>query len=186
MFKKVLALALVASFAVVAAQPSQASWLSKQWKKLEQSTASSSNDVVSGYHRWVQVSENQYFKTYVDKNSIEPSGEAQYRRVRATFKSEFTPIGSAWLGNTSQGEVAPDTITTHYYTAEYNVSSRGVLEWTGSNIVPSTYFDVHNNLIYKGMLNDVRYLFQATASYIPNSETEHIKAVLFGYQGWNY
>lgn len=176
-----------------------ASWLSKQLKKLDNALGSSSSESMSTSsaptsmrRHWVQVSENPYFRTYVDKNSLKADGSAQYRSVTAVFKSEFTPIGSEWIAE--DGEVKPNVITHHYYTAKYGVNLWAVDNTMVSHPdeIRSTYFDVHNHLIYEGRLDDLEYLYNNVNAttfkrpYTPDSESEHIRDVLFSYFGWNY
>ena len=71
--------------------------------------------------RWVLISENKYYKTYLDRTKVYAEGEAQYRAVSGVFKREFTPLGSQWLGGT--GDVKPDIVTVHG-----NLVYRGVIE----------------------------------------------------------
>ena len=99
----------------------EASWLSKTLDKIDKALGvPNSNTQVTQQsdgklqlpqagERWILVSENKHYKTYVDRTKVRAVGEAQNRIVYGVFKREFTPIGSHWLG--SEGDVSPDVVT---------------------------------------------------------------------------
>lgn len=89
----------------------------------------------------------------------------------------YTPIGSQALGNGSDGRVKPDVITYCIYKREFYVHSF-------SNVKSAYYYDVHNNLIYEGALEDFPHPYGG--NYIPDSETEQLKDTLFRMFGWDY
>ena len=157
--RTVIALVLASVFAVNAgATTVEASWLSKTLKKLDNALGvPDSNTQVTqksdgnlqlpqAGERWILISENKYYKTYLDRTKVYARGEAQDRVVRGVFKREFTPLGSQWLGGF--GEVKPDVVTVEYYSNEYYVNS---VQWhnIGTYSIPTSYYDVHGNLIYR-------------------------------------
>lgn len=97
--------------------------------------------------RWILLSENKYYKTYVDRTKVRAVGEAQNRVVYGVFKREFTPIGSQWLG--SGGHVSPDVVTVEYLPLAYRVNKTLDCSRREFSIDPS-YYDVHGNLVWKG------------------------------------
>ncbi|WP_127068541.1 MULTISPECIES: hypothetical protein [unclassified Veillonella] len=187
-----IALVLASVFAVNAGTATvEASWLSKTLKKLDNALGvPDSNTQVTkqsdGYlhlpqagERWILISENKYYKTYLDRTKVYARGEAQDRVVRGVFKREFTPLGSQWLGGF--GEIKPDVVTVEYYSNEYYVNSVSFHNY-GTYSIPTSYYDVHGNLIYRNGSIERKYY----GNYIPDSEEEHIKDRLFHMFGWDY
>lgn len=187
-----IALVLASVFAVNAGTATvEASWLSKTLKKLDNALGvPDSNTQVTqksdgnlqlpqAGERWILISENKYYKTYLDRTKVYARGEAQDRVVRGVFKREFTPLGSQWLGGS--GEVKPDVVTVEYYSMSYYVDSV-YSHYTGQFSIPTSYYDVHGNLIYKNSSIESKY----NGNYIPDSEEEHIKDRLFHMFGWDY
>ena len=169
----------------------EASWLSKTLDKIDKALGipNSKTEVTQqsdGYlhlpqsgDRWILISKNKYYNTYLDRTKTFAGGEAQDRFVHGIFKREFTPLGSQKLG--AFGKVKPDTVTVEYYFRKYDVDSVG----GGSfyrGYIPETYYDVHGNLIWKGNSIEDKY----RGNYIPDSEDEHIKDKLFNMFGWDY
>lgn len=190
--RTVIALILTSVFAVNAGTATvEASWLSKTLKKLDNALGvPDSNTQVTkqsdGYlhlpqagERWILISENKYYKTYLDRTKVYARGEAQDRVVRGVFKREFTPLGSQWLGGF--GEIKPDVVTVEYYSNEYYVNSVSFHNY-GTYSIPTSYYDVHGNLIYRNGSIERKYY----GNYIPDSEEEHIKDRLFHMFGWDY
>lgn len=190
--RTVIALVLASVFAVNAGTATvEASWLSKTLKKLDNALGvPDSNTQVTkqsdGYlhlpqagERWILISENKYYKTYLDRTKVYARGEAQDRVVRGVFKREFTPLGSQWLGGF--GEIKPDVVTVEYYSNEYYVNSVSFHNY-GTYSIPTSYYDVHGNLIYRNGSIERKYY----GNYIPDSEEEHIKDRLFHMFGWDY
>ncbi len=187
-----IVLVLASVFAVnVGTATVEASWLSKTLKKLDNALGvPDSNTQVTqqsdGYlhlpqvgDRWILVSQNKYYNTYLDRTKTIAGGEAQNRFVQGVFKREFTPLGSQKLG--AYGKVKPDTVTVEYYFRAYDINSVG-----GGSLhrgyIPEAYYDVHGNLLWKGnSIEDKHY-----GNYIPESEDEHIKDRLFHMFGWDY
>ena len=187
-----IALVLASVFAVNAGTATvEASWLSKTLKKLDNALGvPDSNTQVTkqsdGYlhlpqagERWILISENKYYKTYLDRTKVYARGEAQDRVVRGVFKREFTPLGSQWLGGF--GEIKPDVVTVEYYSNEYYVNSVSFHNY-GTYSIPTSYYDVRGNLIYRNGSIERKYY----GNYIPDSEEEHIKDRLFHMFGWDY
>lgn len=187
-----IALVLASVFAVNAGTATvEASWLSKTLKKLDNALGvPDSNTQVAQQsdgklrlpqagERWILISENKYYKTYLDRTKVYADGEAQNRVVRGVFKREFTPLGSQWLGGF--GEVKPDVVTVEYYSNEYYVNS---VQWhnIGTYSIPTSYYDVHGNLIYRNGSIERKYY----GNYVPDTEEEHIKDKLFHMFGWDY
>ena len=113
---------------------------------------------------------------------MKATGEAQNREIRAWFKREYTPEGSAWLGNNSSGQVKPDVITYSVYEATYGT-------YRSYFSMPWYYYDVNGHLIFKA--NWVSYLGDmydevGFGDYVPESKNEQIKDILFNAVGWNY
>lgn len=190
--KTAVALVLASVFAINAGTATvEASWLSKTLKKLDNALGvPDSNTQVTkqsdGYlhlpqagERWILISENKYYKTYLDRTKVYARGEAQDRVVRGVFKREFTPLGSQWLGGF--GEIKPDVVTVEYYSNEYYVNSVSFHNY-GTYSIPTSYYDVHGNLIYRNGSIERKYY----GNYIPDSEEEHIKDRLFHMFGWDY
>ena len=190
-----IALILASVFAVNAGTATvEASWLSKTLKKLDNALGvpDSSTQVTKqsdGYlhlpqvgERWIPISENKYYKTYLDRRTALAGGEAQGRKVGGIFKKEFTPLGSQWLGIVNK-DIKPDVITVGYVKMFYGVNEYGVL----NNPSPE-YYDVHGNLIYKDdwiralEIQDKGF----TNAYVPESEQERIKDRVFHLFGWDY
>lgn len=187
-----IALALVSVFAINAGTTTvEASWLSKTLDKIDnflgvpnsntQVTQKSDGNLQlpQAGERWILISENKYYKTYLDRTKVYARGEAQDRVVRGVFKREFTPLGSQWLGGF--GEVKPDVVTVEYYSNEYYVNSVSFHNY-GTYSIPTSYYDVHGNLIYRNGSIERKYY----GNYVPDSEEEHIKDKLFHMFGWDY
>lgn len=186
-----VALVLASVFAINAGTATvEASWLSKTLKKLDNALGIPDGDtqvtkqsdgklqLPQAGERWILLLENKYYRTYVDRTKVYADGEAQYRVVRGVFKKEFTPLGSQLLGNF--GQVKPDTVTTEYYSNEYYVNRVESYSY-GKYAIPSSYYDVHGNLLYKGYIEPKNY-----GNYVPDSEEEYIKDKLFHMFGWDY
>ena len=186
-----VALVLASLFAVNAGTATvEASWLSKTLKKLDNALGvPDSNTQVTqksdgklqlpqAGDRWILISENKYYKTYIDRSKVYAKGEAQDRFVTGVFKREFTPLGSQWLGGF--GEVKPDVVTVEYYNRTYEVNR--VSGYGGQYDIPTSYYDVHGNLIYRNGSIERKYY----GNYVPDSEDEHIKDRLFHMFGWDY
>lgn len=178
--KKIAALVIASTLAISVCIPTNASWLSKTWDKLTSPVSQSSVDSAPSQksERWIKVEENNLYSTYVDKRTFKAEGTAQNRKVSGYFKREFTPIGSQWLGNQSNGRVKPDTITYVIYRASYGVN------YCDGYYGPWHYYDVNGNLIYEGTLSD--YTYQKFGTYIPDSMQEKLKDRLFHAVGWDY
>ena len=178
--KKITTAILAATFFMSISAPTNASWLSKTWDKLTSPVSQESVDSVPSQksERWIKVEENALYSTYVDKRSFKATGTAQNRKVSGYFKREFTPIGSQWLGNQSNGRVKPDTITYVIYGATYGVTR------CSTYYGPWHYYDVNGNLIYEGILSD--YEYQKFGDYLPDSMQEKLKDRLFHAVGWDY
>jgi hypothetical protein len=175
----------------------QASWLSDAWKRLQKSSTTTSSDgsttidtkglkdTTNQSSRWSQVSENQYYRTYIENSTASASGTAQNRYVTVNVKLEFTPLGSQWLGNSSGGRVNPDVITHCFYSARYGVNycQRGT--FGGSHEISIKFYDANGHLIYDGVLYNLSS-YQQWGSYTPESEQEQIKNKLFHAAGWDY
>ena len=187
-----IALALASVFAINAGTATvEASWLSKTLDKIDnflgvpnsntQVTQKSDGNLQlpQAGERWILISENKYYKTYLDRTKVYARGEAQDRVVRGVFKREFTPLGSQWLGGF--GEVKPDVVTVEYYSNEYYVNSVSFHNY-GTYSIPTSYYDVHGNLIYRNGSIERKYY----GNYVPDSEEEHIKDKLFHMFGWDY
>ena len=185
-----IALVLASVFAVNAGTATvEASWLSKTLKKLDNALGvPDSNTQVTKQsdgklqlpqagERWILISENKYYKTYLDRTKVYAEVEAQYRAVSGVFKREFTPLGSQWLGGT--GDVKPDIVTVEFYSISYGVNR--VYDHYGMYAIPTSYYDVHGNLVYRGIIERKYY-----GNYVPDSEEEHIKDRLFHLFGWDY
>ena len=176
----------------------EASWLSKILDKIDKALGvPNSNTQVTQQsdgklqlpqagERWILVSENKHYKTYVDRTKVRAVGEAQNRIVYGVFKREFTPIGSHWLG--SEGDVSPDVVTVEYLPLAYGVNKTLNYSRREFSIDPS-YYDVHGNLVWKGhaghfTISNIEGVY--IGNYVPNSEDEHIKDKLFHMFGWDY
>lgn len=188
---RVLAVLLIPFFFATTYSSVDASWLSKTLERLDRSLGSSSSTTTSSSdgtmrvsqkgERWIEVSSNKYFKTFVDRRSLEAEGEAQNRRVQAHLMHVFTPLGSQWLGNASRGDVKPDVITMSITKGTVNFNVYGYLM-----INSAQYYDTHGNLIYDGRLSDFETYTLSRYKYIPMSEEEQIKDKLFAMFGWDY
>ena len=111
----------------------EASWLSKTLDKIDKALGvpNSKTEVTQqsdGYlhlpqvgERWILISENKYYKTYLDRRTALAVGEAQERKVAGIFKKEFTPLGSQWLGIVNK-DIKPDVITVGYVKMFYCVN----------------------------------------------------------------
>lgn len=187
--KKTIALLMTMALAVTMYGTSDASWLSKTLDKISNAGTISSSDVNqepdAKADRWIKVEENQYYTTYIDRRSAKATGTAQNRKVSAYFKREFSPIGSQWLGEASNGKVRPDVITYVIYHATYAVNR--CYEDSSYNSFAFKYphyYDVNNNLIYEGRLPDITSY--EWGNYIPDSSPEQLKNRLFHAFGWDY
>lgn len=190
---RVLTVLLIPFFFATMYSSVDASWLSKTLDRLDRSLGSSSSTTTSSSdgtmrasqkgERWIEVSSNKYFKTFVDRRSLEAEGEAQRRHVSANVMHEFTPLGSQWIGNSSNGKIKPDVITRSITkkVVIYRVDGYRMYEYDGVQ-----YYDVHGNLIYDGKLSDYENYKEYFKDYIPMSEEEQIKDKLFDMFGWNY
>lgn len=188
---RVLAVLLIPFFFATTYSSVDASWLSKTLERLDRSLGSSSSTTTASSdgtmrvsqkgERWIEVSSNKYFKTFVDRRSLQAKGQAQDREVRANVMHEFTPLGSQWLGNSSRGNVKPDVITRAITKEVVKYGVRGYL-MDGK----VQYYDVHGNLIYDGRLSDFENYSMFTENYVPMSEEEQIKDKLFEMFGWDY
>ena len=194
-----IAFVLACIFAINAGSATvEASWLSKTLDKIDKALGvPNSNTQVTQQsdgklqlpqagERWILVSENKHYKTYVDRTKVRAVGEAQNRIVYGVFKREFTPIGSHWLG--SEGDVNPDVVTVEYLPLAYGVNKTLDYSRREFSIDPS-YYDVHGNLVWKGhaghfTITNIEGLY--IGHYVPNSEDEHIKDKLFHMFGWDY
>ncbi|KAF1679146.1 hypothetical protein [Veillonella sp. R32] len=186
---RILTVLFIPLFMATLYNPVDASWLSKTLDKLDRAlgipagTTTTSDGTMKASQRgerWIEVSSNKYYTTYVDRRSLEASGQAQNRKVKANFMHVFTPLGSQWIGNTSGGDVKPDVITV--------AISKSPLEYAVNWHTSSTaqYYDVHGNLIYDGILKDFYRSSYFGEKYVPMSEQEQIKDTLFAMFGWNY
>ncbi len=194
-----VALVLASVFAINAGTATvEASWLSKTLKKLDNALGIPDGDtqvtkqsdgklqLPQAGERWILLSENKYYKTYVDRTKVRADGEAQNRVVYGVFKREFTPIGSQWLG--SEGDVSPDVVTVEYLPLAYGVNKTLDYSRREFSIDPS-YYDIHGNLIWKGYaghftISNIEGVY--LGNYVPNSEEEQIKDKLFHMFGWDY
>ena len=194
-----IAFVLASIFAINAGSATvEASWLSKTLDKIDKALGvPNSNTQVTQQsdgklqlpqagERWILVSENKHYKTYVDRTKVRAVGEAQNRIVYGVFKREFTPIGSHWLG--SEGDVNPDVVTVEYLPLAYGVNKTLDYSRREFSIDPS-YYDVHGNLVWKGhaghfTITNIEGVY--IGNYVPNSEDEHIKDKLFHIFGWDY
>lgn len=184
--KKVVALLLASALFTTVTVPTHASWLSKTLDRLTSPVNQESVDSAPSQQseRWIKVEENSLYTTYVDRRTFKAEGTAQYRKVSGYFKREFTPVGSQWLGNNSNGRVKPDTITYSIYHASYGVNSCQLDSASYSIYGHTNYYDVNGNLIYTGYLPDLDY--QKFGRYIPDSMQEKLKDRLFHAVGWDY
>ena len=194
-----IAFVLASIFAINAGSATvEASWLSKTLDKIDKALGvPNSNTQVTQQsdgklqlpqagERWILVSENKHYKTYVDRTKVRAVGEAQNRIVYGVFKREFTPIGSHWLG--SEGDVSPDVVTVEYLPLAYGVNKTLNYSRREFSIDPS-YYDVQGNLVWKGhaghfTISNIEGVY--IGNYVPNSEDEHIKDKLFHMFGWDY
>ena len=194
-----IAFVLASIFAINAGSATvEASWLSKTLDKIDKALGvPNSNTQVTQQsdgklqlpqagERWILVSENKHYKTYVDRTKVRAVGEAQNRIVYGVFKREFIPIGSHWLG--SEGDVNPDVVTVEYLPLAYGVNKTLDYSRREFSIDPS-YYDVHGNLVWKGhaghfTITNIEGVY--IGNYVPNSEDEHIKDKLFHMFGWDY
>lgn len=173
---RMLAVLLIPFFFATLYSSVDASWLSKTLEKLgsSSSTTTTSSDgtmrASQKGERWIEVSSNKYFKTYVDRRSLQAKGQAQNRAVFAHVMHEFTPLGSQWLGNSSRGAVKPDVITR---AISKDVLKYGVDGYYMDNY--AQYYDVHGNFIYEGRLSDFQGYSGIGQKYVPMSEEEQIK-----------
>lgn len=184
---RILTVLFIPLFMATLYNPVDASWLSKTLDKLDRAlgipagTTTTSDGTMKASQRgerWIEVSSNKYYTTYVDRRSLEARGQAQDREVRANFMHVFTPLGSQWIGNTSGGYVKPDVITMSI--SKQPIVYNTIYKWISRG---RQYYDVHGNLIYDGYLEDHK---DGRADYVPMSEDEQIKDTLFAMFGWNY
>ncbi|MCI1749963.1 MAG: hypothetical protein LKI17_01190 [Megasphaera cerevisiae] len=185
--KKIVSGVMIMTMTCLLGGTANASWLSSIWNNAATSNTSTQATTTTmqapdaNSSRWMAISSNQYFTTYADKRSLQATGTAQNRQVSGFFKEEFTPVGSQWLGEKSNGRVKPDVITHVIYHAYYGVNSHGY-----NGTTDAQYYDVHNNLIYQGKLIDFSFNMNDGSCYIPDSEQEQVKDTLFKAFGWNY
>lgn len=185
MKKQIIAMMIAVAAAASVFTTADASWLSKvlnsQPSSSGSSTSTSSSTVKRGHH-WSKVYETENYTIYIDTNSMKATGEAQNREVSGWFKREYTPEGSAWLGNNSSGKVKPDVITYSVYQATYDT-------YKSYFSMPWYYYDVNGHLIFKAnwasSLGDM-YDEVGFGDYVPESKNEQIKDILFNAVGWNY
>ena len=113
------------------------------------------------------------------------TGTAQNRVVEGWFKRVYTPEGSAWLGNNSEGRVKPDVITHSIYYAKYGTYGSQADFTKGGWL----YYDANDHLIYNAngwiVLGDTHDEV-GFGGYTPESKNEQIKDILFNAVGWNY
>ncbi|WP_127058527.1 hypothetical protein [Veillonella ratti] len=189
---RVLAVLLIPFFFATTYTSVDASWLSKTLERLDRSLGSSSSATTSSSdgtmrvsqkgERWIEVSSNKYFNTFVDRRSLTAKGQAQHREVRANIMHVFTPLGSQWLGNQSRGDVKPDVIT---ISITKDVVVFGVNHFYSTSH-DAQYYDTHGNLIFEGYLADFNNAYTYSGKYVPMSEEEQIKDKLFAMFGWDY
>ena len=184
MKKQIAAMLIAITAATTVCTTTDASWLGNILKNLPSSgssttASSSSSSSPSRTARWSKVYSTDNYTIYIDTSSMKTTGQAQNREIDAWFKREFSPIGSQWLGDNSNGRVKPDVITHSVYKAWYGVNS--------SNFYGGTtyYYDANNHLIYKGSLGDM-WDEVGFGNYVPDSPNEQIKDILFNAVGWNY
>lgn len=187
MKKQIIAMMIAVAAAASVSTTADASWLSKVLNSLPSSSGSStstSSSTAKRAHRWSKVYETENYTIYIDTSSMKATGEAQNREVSGWFKREYTPEGSAWLGNNSWGKVKPDVITHSVYYADYGTDSSRSMMGYSSNY-SWRYYDVNGHLIYEGPLGDVDDEV-GFGRYVPDSQNEQIKDILFNAVGWNY
>lgn len=132
--------------------------------------------------RWILIHKGKYYDTYADRRSLKATGEAQDRAVEGYFKRVYNPYGSQKLGRDNPNRVKPDVITYSIAYLKYgtkNLSNMGLSRDYRNQ--EGLYYDVHNNLIYRGQL-DYPYF----ETILPNSEDEEIRDTLFRGFGWDY
>lgn len=131
--------------------------------------------------RWLEVFQTPNYTIYIDKTSIEASGEAQDRKVSGWFRRVYNPAGAAWLGNSSNGAVRGNAIAYSVYWGTY-----GIYESHGRNYSNSAkYYDAEGHLIFDGKLPD-RGDDYAFGRYVPDDFNERIRDTLFRMVGWDY
>lgn len=182
MKKQIIALCIAFTAMTAVSSTTDASWLGNILKSLPSgssgsSTTASSSSSPSRSARWSKVYSTDNYTIYIDTSSMKTSGQAQYREISAWFKREYTPVGSQWLGDNSNGRVKPNVVTHSVYEAYYRVGYSGCNNWH--------YYDVNNHLIYSGSLGDVHDEV-GFGDYVPDSPNEQIKDILFNAVGWNY
>lgn len=189
MKKQIAAMLIAITAATTVCTTADASWLGNILKNLPSSgssttASSSSSSSPTRAARWSKVYSTDNYTIYIDTSSMKASGQAQQRMIEAWFKREYTPVGSQWLGENSNGRVKPDVITHSVYWARYSVSDSWcpVTNWY--------YYDANNHLIYRPAYNyDVLSDYNDDVGfgrYIPDSPNEQIKDILFNAVGWNY
>lgn len=183
MKKQIAAMLIAITAATTVCTTADASWLGNILKNLPSSgssttASSSSSSSPSRAARWSKVYSTDNYTIYIDTSSIKTTGQAQNRDLYAWFKREFTPVGSQWLGDNSNGRVKPNVITHSVYKARYGVTSSNFYD-------VCYYYDANNHLIYDSSLNDM-YGESGFGRYVPDSPNEQIKDILFNAVGWNY
>lgn len=132
--------------------------------------------------RWTKIYENEYYSTYIEKNTMETRGNAQNREMKAYFKRKYTPLGSQWLGENSNGRINPDTVTECIYYVFYWPTHSHLDDYTQKQ---PKYYDVNHRLIFNGPLEDM-YGDTGFGQYNNKEENREIKATLYSLVGWNY
>lgn len=188
MKKQIIAMMIAVVAAASLSTTADASWLSKVLNSLPSSSGSStstSSSTVKRGHHWSKVYETENYTIYIDTNSMKATGTAQNRVVEGWFKRVYTPEGSAWLGNNSEGRVKPDVITHSIYYAKYGTYGSQADFTKGGWL----YYDANDHLIYNVngwiVLGDTHDEV-GFGGYTPESKNEQIKDILFNAVGWNY
>lgn len=132
--------------------------------------------------RWTKIYENEYYSTYIEKNTMETRGNAQNREMKAYFKRKYTPLGSQWLGENSNGRINPDTVTECIYYVFYWPTHSHLDDYTQKQ---PKYYDVNHRLIFNGPLEDM-YGDTGFGQYNNKEENREIKTTLYSLVGWNY
>lgn len=132
--------------------------------------------------RWLKIYENEYYTTYVEKNSIKTRGVAQDRELTAYLKRKYTPLGSQWVGENSNGRVAPDVITECIYFVFYRATHSTLDDYT---MRMPKYYDYAHHVVFNGPLGDMSG-DNGFGKYDKKEENREIKTTLFSLVGWNY
>ncbi len=185
MNKQIAAMLIAITAATTVCTTADASWLGNILKNLPSSgssttASSSSSSSPTRAARWSKVYSTDNYTIYIDTSSMKASGQAQSREITAWFKREFSPVGSQWLGDNSNGRVKPDVITHSVYQAVYRVNRS--YYWANT----CNYYDANNHLIYKSASLADMHDEVGFGDYVPDSPNEQIKDILFNAVGWNY